>query len=162
LALPTVPLDEIYRDVVLDHYRSPRGRKELADADAQGEGQNPLCGDEVSLRIQFDGDRIKDVAVNGQGCSISVASGSMLAELLPGRTRAEAVRILKAFKAMMRGEPMPEGLDMGDLDALQGVQKFPVRVKCALLAWTTLEDALGAEGETEARPADAKQDSQAP
>jgi nitrogen fixation NifU-like protein len=151
LALPTVPLDEIYRDVVLDHYRSPRGRKSLEQVDAAADGQNPLCGDEVSIQIIFDGDRIKDVAVKGQGCSISIASGSMLAELLPGKTRAEAEKILAAFKAMMHGEPMPDDLDLGDLDALTGVQKFPVRVKCALLAWTTLADALKTAGGSEER-----------
>jgi nitrogen fixation NifU-like protein len=142
LVLPTVPLDEIYRDVVLDHYRSPRGRTEIASPDTRAEGQNPLCGDEVTLALKFEGERIKEVAVQGRGCSISVASGSMLAELLPGKTREEAQRILEAFKALMHGRPAPEGLDLGDLDALEGVKKFPVRVKCALLAWTTLEDAL--------------------
>jgi nitrogen fixation NifU-like protein len=143
LALATVPLDEIYRDVVLDHYRSPRGRKELASADARAEGKNPLCGDELTLQLKFEGDRIKDVSVQAHGCSISVASGSMLAELLPGKTREEAQKVMAAFKALMHGEPLPEGLDIGDLDALEGVKKFPVRVKCALLAWTTLQDALG-------------------
>ena len=142
MALPTVQLDEIYRDVVLDHYKSPRGRNSLENADTTAEGFNPLCGDEVIIELSFDGDRIADVSVQGRGCSISVASGSMLAELLPGKTRKEAETILKAFKAMMHGEPLPEGLDVGDLDALTGVQKFPVRIKCALLAWTTLEDAM--------------------
>ena len=142
MVLPTVPLDDIYRDVVLDHYRSPRGRAEIASPDTRAEGQNPLCGDEVTLALKFEGERIKEVAVQGRGCSISVASGSMLAELLPGKTKEEAQRILEAFKALMHGRPAPEGLDLGDLDALEGVKKFPVRVKCALLAWTTLEDAL--------------------
>jgi len=143
LVSATVPLDEIYRDVVLDHYRSPRGRKALATSDAEAEGKNPLCGDELTLQLEFEGDRIKDVSVQAHGCSISVASGSMLAELLPGKTREEALKVLAAFKALMHGEALPEDLDMGDLDALQGVSKFPVRVKCALLAWTTLQDALG-------------------
>lgn len=142
MALPTVPLDEIYRDVVLDHYRSPRGRAEITSPDTKAEGQNPLCGDEVTLALKFSGDRIEAVQVLGRGCSISVASGSMLAELLPGKSREEATRILDAFKALMHGRPAPEGLDLGDLDALEGVKKFPVRVKCALLAWTTLEDAI--------------------
>ena len=142
MALPTVQLDEIYRDVVLDHYKSPRGRNSLEKADASAEGFNPLCGDEVFVELRFDGDRIADVSVQGRGCSISVASGSMLAELLPGKTRKEAATVLNAFKAMMHGDPLPEGLDVGDLDALTGVQKFPVRIKCALLAWTTLEDAM--------------------
>lgn len=142
MALPTVQLDEIYRDVVLDHYKSPRGRNSLEKADATAEGFNPLCGDEVIIELRFDGDRIADVSVQGRGCSISVASGSMLAELLPGKTRKEAETVLNAFKAMMHGDPLPEDLDVGDLDALTGVQKFPVRIKCALLAWTTLEDAM--------------------
>jgi nitrogen fixation NifU-like protein len=149
LVSATVPLDEIYRDVVLDHYRSPRGRKELASSDARAEGKNPLCGDELSLQLKFEGDRIVDVSVQAHGCSISVASGSMLAELLPGKTREEAVQVMAAFKALMHGEPVPDDLDIGDLDALEGVSKFPVRVKCALLAWTTLQDALG-EGTTDA------------
>jgi len=142
LALPTVQLDEIYRDVILDHYRSPRGRTELAHCDCKNDGLNPTCGDEISLCLAFDGDKVDRVHADCRGCSISVASASMLAELLPGRTKAEVQELLTAFKSMMHGEPVPEGLDIGDLDALQGVQKFPVRVKCALLAWTTLEDAL--------------------
>ena len=139
---PTVPLDEIYRDVVLDHYRSPRGRKQLEAPDACAEGKNPLCGDEVEIELIWDGDTIRDVAVRGHGCSISVASGSMLAELLPGKTRQEAEELMAAFKSMMHGESLPDGVDIGDLDALEGVSKFPVRIKCALLAWTTLRDAL--------------------
>ncbi len=152
MALPTVQLDEIYRDVVLDHYKSPRGRSSLKVVDARAEGFNPLCGDEVFVELSFDGDRIEDVSVQGRGCSISMASGSMLAELLPGKTRKEAGIILNAFKAMMHGEPLPEDLDVGDLDALTGVHKFPVRIKCALLAWTTLEDAM-----SDSTPSDTKE-----
>lgn len=145
MVLPTVQLDEIYRDVILDHYRSPRGRRKLSHCDCQNEGLNPTCGDEISLCVAFKGDKVDQVHADCRGCSISVASASMLAELLPGRTKEEVQELLAAFKGMMHGEPPPEGLDIGDLDALQGVQKFPVRVKCALLAWTTLEDALKVE-----------------
>ena len=141
-----VQLDEIYRDVVLDHYRSPRGRTPIASPDTRAEGTNPLCGDEVTLELKFHGDRIDEVAVKGRGCSISVASGSMLAEILPGKTRAEAGRIIATFKALMHGQKAADGPDLGDLDALEGVNKFPVRVKCALLAWTTLEEALAGNG----------------
>lgn len=140
-----VPLDEIYRDVVLDHYRSPRGRAAVASPDVHVEGTNPLCGDEVTLELKFDGDIISHVGVRGRGCSISVASGSMLAELLPGKTRAEAVHILASFKELMHGRKPADATELGDLDALEGVNKFPVRVKCALLAWTTLEEALGGD-----------------
>ncbi len=114
------PLDELYRDVVLDHYRSPRGKHPLHRCDICNEGLNPVCGDEVSVGLQLEGETIEDVSVNGRGCSISVASGSMMAELLPGKSCEEAERILRAFKAMMHGEPMQEGIDVGDLDALQG------------------------------------------
>lgn len=146
------PLDELYRDVVLDHYRSPRGRHELDRCDATNEGLNPVCGDEVSIGLKLDDEFIEDVSVNGRGCSISMASGSMMAELLPGKTREEAERIIQAFKAMMHGDPFPKDLDMGDLDALQGVRRFPIRVKCALLAWTTLEDALRASMQGKRQP----------
>lgn len=145
MALPMVQLDEIYRDVVLDHYKSPRGRAPIASPDVHVEGTNPLCGDEVTLELKFHGDRISEVGVKGRGCSISVASGSMLAEMLPGKTREEAAQILSTFKALMHGQKPADGTDLGDLDALEGVNKFPVRVKCALLAWTTLEEALGGD-----------------
>jgi nitrogen fixation NifU-like protein len=140
--MPSVPLDDMYRDVVLDHYRSPRGKKKLAHCDCRNEGQNPVCGDEISLCLALDGEKITDVAADCRGCSISVASASMMAELLPGKSIPETRRLLDSFKGMMHGTPAPADLDIGDLDALEGVQKFPVRVKCALLAWTTLEAAL--------------------
>jgi nitrogen fixation NifU-like protein len=143
----------MYRDVVLDHYRSPRGRKKLDRFDVANEGRNPVCGDEISLCLAFNGSVVKDVSANCRGCSISVASASMLAELLPGKSQEQVERILAAFKGMMHGEPLPKGMDIGDLDALQGVRKFPVRVKCALLAWMTLEDALRAYKEGRSIPA---------
>ena len=135
-------LGDLYRDVILDHYRTPRGRKELPGAQARNEGYNPLCGDEVTLAVEFSDGKVADVSVQSRGCSISVASGSMLAELLPGKTVAEARVLLEAFKSMMHGKGAPEKLDIGDLDALEGVKRFPVRVKCALLPWETLKDAL--------------------
>lgn len=137
-------LDALYRDVVLDHFRCPRGRRGLAQPTACNEGQNPVCGDHVKVGLKVADGRIADVEVQGRGCAISTASGSMMADLLPGRTLDEAKRTLEAFKGMMRGEAPPDGIDLGDLDALEGVRKFPVRVKCALLAWTTLEDLLKA------------------
>ena len=145
-------LDALYRDVILVHYRSPRGRAELPDPDLVNEGQNPLCGDEVTVAVKLAGDTFGQVHVHGRGCSISTASGSMMAEVLAGKSRAEAERIADAFKKMMHGEPLPAGLDAGDLDALEGVKKFPVRVKCALLPWTTLTDALKAHDAGQAHP----------
>jgi nitrogen fixation NifU-like protein len=136
----------MYREVVLDHYRSPRGKKKLAHCDCRNEGLNPVCGDEISLCLALDGEKIRDVAADCRGCSISVASASMMAELLPGKSLAETRRLIETFKGMMHGRHAPDDIDIGDLDALEGVQKFPVRVKCALLAWTTLEDALKSGG----------------
>jgi nitrogen fixation protein NifU and related proteins len=135
-------LDDLYRDVILDHFRSPRGTQPLDHPDVAQEGYNPLCGDEVKLELHLHDGRIEDVSVHGHGCSISVASGSLLVEQLKGRTLAEGRRILSAFRAMLHGEgPADEGL-LGDLVALEGVRNFPVRIKCALLPWTTLEQAL--------------------
>jgi len=145
----TPDLDALYREVVLDHYRSPRGRHPVAHPHRKSEGKNPLCGDEVELALEMADGRIRAVQVRARGCSISVASGSMLAELLPGKTLEEARRLIKTFKSMMRGEPAQEGVDMGDLDALEGVRRFPVRIKCALLPWTTLEEAMRDERSAE-------------
>lgn len=135
-------LDELYRDLILDHYRSPRGAKPLARADVTEEGYNPLCGDEVTLELELADGTIRDVSVRGRGCSISVASGSLLAEQLRGRPVEEARRLFAAFKAMLQGDAEPDEDALGDLAALGGVRKFPVRIKCALLPWTTLEQAL--------------------
>jgi len=137
-------LDSLYREIVLDHFRSPRGKKDLGQADLENQGFNPICGDEVKVSLKMEGDRIADAAINSRGCSISVAAGSMLAELIVGKTRAEVERLGEAFREMLHGNPVPDGLDLGDLDALEGVKKLPIRVKCALLAWTTLRDALKA------------------
>jgi len=137
-----VELDALYRDTVLDHYRSPRGRHALDRIDATRAGYNPLCGDRLTVSLKLDGETIAGVAVDGKGCAISMASGSMLSELLPGKTISEAHALGEAFRGIMHGRPAPADLDMGDLDALEGVRNFPVRVKCALLAWVTMDDAL--------------------
>jgi len=141
-------LDQLYREVILDHHRHPRGRHMLAHADIEAGGKNPSCGDEVTLQLELDGDRIADVAVISRGCAVSTASGSILAELVKGHTIAEARQIAEVFKEMMHGEEMPDELDLGDLEALTGVRQFPVRVKCALLPWVTLLDAAIAKAES--------------
>jgi nitrogen fixation NifU-like protein len=137
-----IELDALYRDTVLDHFRSPRGQKALDRIDLKRDGYNPVCGDHITMSVKLTDNAVEDVAVHCKGCVISVASASMLAELLPGKSREEALRLAEAFKRMMHGQPPPPGLDIGDLDALEGVKNFPVRVKCALLAWMTLIDAL--------------------
>jgi nitrogen fixation protein NifU and related proteins len=140
----TPHLDDLYREVVLDHYRHPRGRRELADPNVSVQGYNPTCGDQVHVALALEGDRIKEVQVECQGCSISVASGSMMAELLQGKTKEEVDHLAESVKGMMHGREPEPGLDLGDMDALEGVRQFPVRIKCALLAWTTLQEALTA------------------
>jgi len=144
-----VSLEDLYRQVILDHYRSPRNRGTIDSCDAHGEGHNPLCGDEISLDLTIADDTITDVAINGQGCSISQASSSMMSEAIKGKTILEVEALIHRFKVMMDIEAGDAGLDpdrpgaaLGDLEALQGVRKFPVRIKCANLAWTTLEEAL--------------------
>ena len=141
---PEVALDELYREVVMDHHRHPRGRTPLARVDARAHGFNPVCGDDVLLSVALDGERIAGVEVQGRGCAICTASGSIMAEMLPGRTLSEVEVASGAFRGVMHGTPAPAGVDLGDLEALEGVQKFAVRVKCAMLPWVTLTDALRA------------------
>lgn len=134
-------LDELYREVILDHYSHPRNKGTLDPADVVREGANPLCGDEIRLSLLVRDGIVRDVRFDGKGCSISQASASMMTERIKGQPIAEARRLIAAFKGMMHGEaPAPD--DLGDLEALQGVRKFPVRVKCATLGWVTLEEAF--------------------
>ena len=154
-------LEDLYREIILDHYRSPRNRGELPVPPARKvEGFNPLCGDEVVLYVDIDPDThtVRDVKISGQGCSISQASTSMMSAAVKGKSIAEARRLIRAFKALMsihesklEGDGEGDGADLagelegvrlGDLEALQGVVKFPVRIKCATLAWNTLEQGI--------------------
>jgi len=155
LERPFAELDDLYRDVVLDHYRSPRGREPLSAPDVEHEGFNPICGDQVHLALEMDDGRIRNVQVRCRGCAISVASGSMLAEILPGRTSEEIERLNELFRKILHGEAVPGDMDLGDLEALRGVARFPVRVKCALLPWMTLKEALCAWREGRASPREA-------
>jgi nitrogen fixation protein NifU and related proteins len=143
-------LEELYREVILDHYRNPRNRAKLDSPDATAEGVNPLCGDEVFLELAFDNGSVADVSITGQGCSISQSSASMMSEAIKGKTLAEIEELTSQFRTMMDLEATTEvaldpdkpGSVLGDLEALQGVRKYPVRIKCANLAWTTLQEAL--------------------
>jgi nitrogen fixation NifU-like protein len=152
-------LEDLYREIILDHYRNPRNRGELETPPAHRvEGFNPLCGDEIVVYVQVDGDdRITDIKIGGQGCSISQSSASMMSSAVKGKTVDEARELTRAFKALMTihesrldgGDgsgtdtptPDPE-VKLGDLEALQGVVKFPVRIKCATLSWNTLSQGL--------------------
>ena len=140
--MTSATLDDLYREILLDHYRSPRNRGRLDNATASADGANPLCGDQITLDIALDDDgNVVDVAFEGSGCSISQASSSMMTGYVKGRGADEALAGVEAFQRMMvDGEPLDE--EYGDIEALAGVRKFPVRVKCASLAWKTLEQAL--------------------
>lgn len=142
-------LDELYREVILDHYRNPRKQGTLQGDHVHAEGTNPSCGDEFFLDVAITDGVITDAAMRGQGCSISQASGSMMMDKIVGVPIDDVRDIIHKFKLMMsieEGEnpvdPELPGSVLGDLEALQGVRKFPVRIKCADLAWATLSDAL--------------------
>lgn len=138
-------LDDLYQAVILDHYRRPRNQGLLPNPDLQSEGFNPFCGDQVMLTLTLDGDgRIDAVGFEGEGCSISQASASMLSVHVGGRTLDEAESLVRTFKGVMQGEEIDpdEEERLGEIAALQGVREFPIRVKCALLGWTTLQDAI--------------------
>lgn len=143
-------LAAIYQDIILDHYRRPRGKGAL-DAPAgvdvlAAERRNPLCGDEIALQLLLDGDTVREARFTGQGCSISQASASMLTQAVRGRSRAEAEALVKRFVAMAHGDAEAAADPaMKEMRALQGVARFPARIRCATLAWGALDDALKAE-----------------
>jgi nitrogen fixation NifU-like protein len=134
-------LDELYREIILDHYRHPRNRGLLEAPDVTAEGVNPVCGDQLRLTVKFDGDRIAGVGFKGSGCAISQSSASLMTEAIKQRTPEDAQRMKQEFEAMMTAGAEPAE-ELGDLEALQGVAKFHARVKCALLAWKVLGEAL--------------------
>jgi nitrogen fixation NifU-like protein len=148
-------LEDLYREIILDHYRNPRNRGELDSPPAtRVEGFNPLCGDEIVLYLDVEGGTVRDIRIGGQGCSISQSSASMMSSAVKGKTLDEVRALSRAFKGMMSiheqsldGPPEGDGeiagesdadVKLGDLEALRGVVKFPVRIKCATLSWNTL------------------------
>jgi nitrogen fixation protein NifU and related proteins len=141
-------LSDLYQEVILDHNRRPRNFHALSDASHSAEGYNPLCGDRLTLHLKLNGDRIEDVAFEGSGCAISKASASLMTDALKGRTVAEANALFDRFHRMVTTPPSQPVEDMGKLSALAGVREFPVRVKCASLAWHTLKAALSNEQRT--------------
>ena len=153
-------LEDLYREIILDHYRSPRNRGELpAPPATRVEGFNPLCGDEIVVFVDVKDDVVEDIRISGQGCSISQSSASMMSAAVKGKTLDEVEALTSAFKGMMsiheqsldgEGEvpiEADEDVKLGDLEALRGVVKFPVRIKCATLSWNTLQQALGEPAE---------------
>lgn len=143
-------LEDLYREIILDHYKNPRNRGTLEVPPAhRSDGVNPLCGDEIAVYVQVDGDTVTDVKIGGQGCSISQSSASMMSAAVKGKSIKDARLVIKAFKAMMSihdpghdPDAPPPDVKLGDLEALKGVVKFPVRIKCATLAWNTFAQGL--------------------
>jgi len=143
---PIGSLSELYQEVILDHYRKPRNFGMLRGADRKAEGHNPLCGDRIALQVRTKNDVIDDIRFEGKGCAISTASASMMTEAVKGKSRAEAEALFEEFHALVTGGG--NGADLGKLAAFGGVSEFPLRVKCASLAWHTLKAALEGSGET--------------
>ena len=145
-----MPLEDLYREVILDHYRNPRNRGHLENPDAKASGVNPLCGDEINVDLALHDGVVTGVAIDGQGCSISQSSASMMTEAIKGKSVAEIKDLVTKFRQMMsleeEGDPGldPErpGAVLGDIEALQGVRQYPVRIKCAALGWNVLLEAL--------------------
>jgi len=134
-------IDALYREVILDHHRDPRNYGPLEVADARVEGYNPLCGDRVEIAVKINDGKLGACMFKGEGCSICMASASMMTEEVLNRPIAEVDEVIQGFRAFMKGEECPLAVE-GDLESLVGVRNFPVRIKCALLPWTTLNDAM--------------------
>ena len=139
-------LNDLYRDVILDHNRRPRNFGALDPADASVEGFNPMCGDRLTVRLQMADDKIREIRFEGQGCAISTASASMMTEAVKGKTPAEALKLFDRVHQLLTDDAAPPADDLGKLAALSGVREYPARVKCASLCWHTLAAALRAGG----------------
>lgn len=141
-------VDDLYREVILDHFKTPRNKGKITDANVMADGMNPLCGDQISVTAVLDGNVIKDLKFDGHGCAISQSSASMMTAAVKGKSLDETFTITRAFKKVFGVEEKQDTaktppVDLGDLEALEGVKKYPVRIKCALLSWNTLLEALG-------------------
>jgi len=141
-----VALDDIYKETILDHYKNPRNKHDLPGAELSCTRNNPLCGDEITVFVHEDGDTIAEVAFMGAGCSISQSSASMMTEVVTGKQLDQVKALAADFRGMMAGEIEPDEDGFGDLVALKGVVKYPIRIKCAVLAWDVLQEALDGAG----------------
>jgi len=140
-------LAELYQNVILEHNRSPRNYRVIEDADRQAEGNNPLCGDQLTVWLKLDGDTISDIAFQGMGCAISRASASLMTAAVKGKSRGEAEQMFERFHRLVTGQPDSADREtLGKLAVFSGVSEYPVRVKCASLPWHTLRAALGDDG----------------
>jgi nitrogen fixation protein NifU and related proteins len=137
-----VSLEDLYKEVILDHYKNPRNKRDLPGAQLSCSRNNPLCGDEITVHAHVQDGRVDEVSFEGSGCSISQASASMLTEAVTGKSLEAASSLTADFRGMMEGKVEPDEEEFGDLIALKGVVKYPVRIKCAVLAWDVLQEAL--------------------
>jgi nitrogen fixation NifU-like protein len=145
-------LEELYKEVILDHFRTPRNKGRLDPHDVALERNNPLCGDEIELFLKFNDGAVEGVAFEGKGCSISQASASMMTETVQGKDVKEALALVESIKRMMASEEEGDPQALGDLVSLKGVVKYPVRIKCALLGWNTLQEGLESDASPGAGP----------
>lgn len=141
-------LRSLYQEIIVDHNKHPRNFHEIADANRAAEGDNPLCGDRLTVYVQVEGGVIRDIGFVGTGCAISTASASLMTESMVGKTEQEVDALFERFHTMVAGSDPPARPGLGKLEALAGVREFPVRVKCATLAWHTLQTALKTPGST--------------
>jgi nitrogen fixation NifU-like protein len=134
-------VDDLYREVILDHFKTPRNKGKIKNASVKADGMNPLCGDQINISLVLDGDKIKDIKFDGHGCAISQSSASMMTAALKGKNLNAADAVTKQFKDLLTaaGKDVDQ---LGDLEALEGVKKYPVRIKCALLSWNTFLEAV--------------------
>ncbi|MFB1098260.1 MULTISPECIES: Fe-S cluster assembly sulfur transfer protein SufU [Bacillaceae] len=136
-------LDTLYRQVIMDHYKHPRNRGKLEEGALVVDMNNPTCGDRIQLQLQVEDGKVKDAKFEGEGCSISMSSASMMTQAIKGKSVEDALRMSQLFSDMMLGKEIdPGNLEMGDVEALQGVAKFPARIKCATLAWKAMEQGV--------------------
>jgi nitrogen fixation protein NifU and related proteins len=142
LAMSSNNLDALYRQVIMDHYKKPRNKGVLAEDSLTVNMNNPTCGDRIQLTMKVSDGKVVDAKFEGDGCSISMSSASMMTQAIKGKNIDEAIKLSKIFSDMMQGKEYDENLDLGDIEALQGVSKFPARIKCATLAWKAMEKGL--------------------
>jgi nitrogen fixation NifU-like protein len=140
-------LDTLYRQVIMDHYKNPRNKGVLEDGSLTVNMNNPTCGDRIQLTMKVEDGTVADARFEGEGCSISMSSASMMTQAIKGKKIEDAVKLSKIFSDMMLGKDYDDTMDLGDIEALQGVSKFPARIKCATLAWKAMEKGFHEEGE---------------
>jgi len=138
-------LDQLYRQVIMDHYKNPRNKGQIEDGSLTIDMNNPTCGDRIRLTMNVEDGKVQEAKFEGEGCSISMASASMMTQAVKGQEIENALKLSHIFSEMMQGNDYPDDLDLGDIEALQGVSKFPARIKCATLAWKAMEKGLKEE-----------------